>query len=85
MIKDSQALDKIREAVGHYLRREISHGEAMEDVVTALEASGRDPFESVAASRIGRESRSWAPRRRASEGGCLDDAGVRRPELALRA
>jgi hypothetical protein len=62
MIKEDQALDRIRDALGHYLRREISHGEALEDVVTALEAAGRDPFATVERMRIGRESRSWAPR-----------------------
>ena len=67
MNRNSQTLDRIRDAVGHYLRREITHGEAMEDVVTALEAAGRDPFASVERSRVGRESRSWAPRRTLQE------------------
>ena len=67
MIKDNQALDRIREAVGHYLRRDITYGEAMEDVVMALEASGRDPVASLSRRRPA-ERRSWSMDRSAGHG-----------------
>jgi hypothetical protein len=62
MIRDNQALDRIRDAVGHYLQRTITYGEAIEDVVTALEASGRDAAGVLPVRRAG-EARSWSSRR----------------------
>jgi hypothetical protein len=86
MIKDSQALNRIRDAVGNYLRREISHGEALEDVVTALEASGRDPFEALEHTGAGPEPRSWTGRRSAGPAGAAKpEPDLRWPELELRA
>ena len=67
MIKDNQALDRIREAVGHYLRRDITYGEAMDDVVMALEAAGRDPAAPLVRRRPA-ERRSWSADRDAGQG-----------------
>ncbi len=62
MIRNVEALDLIQEAVRHYLRQEITQGEAMTDVIAAVEASGRASCDDAEAA-AGGEDRSWAPPR----------------------
>ncbi len=56
MIDDREALARIEQSVGNYLGRCITRGEALEDVIDSLEASGR-----MADSAVAGEARSWAP------------------------
>ncbi len=51
MISEHQALQTVRAAVANYLRDAITQGEAMADVIAALEGCQATPP----------EDRSWAP------------------------
>ena len=49
MVNEQQMLERIRQVVGHYLRDEITKGEAMSDVIDALVHNPGPP----------EEDRSW--------------------------
>lgn len=84
MTIDVQALDRIRQAMGHYLRREITQGEAVEDVLDVLDACGLDPSDGTVRPA---EARSWAPaNERSVEGSVRDksDASAEPVQTELR-
>ena len=60
MIDDRQAMDRIQQAVRRYARSAITRGEALDDLVDILEASGRDVTDQTGDIRIASEPRSWA-------------------------
>ncbi len=60
MIDDRQAMDRIQQAVRRYARSAITRGEALDDLVDILEASGRDVTDQTGDIRVASEPRSWA-------------------------
>ena len=73
MINDQEALSRIARSVGHYLDRCITRGEALEDVIGSLEASGH-----LGDAADMAETRSWAPTGKARSAKAKAPAGAGR-------
>ena len=78
MISDLEALARIERSMQHYLGRCITRGETLEEVIDALEASGR-MLDGADADQTSGELRSWAP-----TGEAAPRARARRPAAAAR-